>query len=79
MTQVQIGDLSMYYEVKGTGDPVLLIHGLGGDHRGWEFQDKQLSEHFRVIIPDLRGHGQTTAKNMDGMIPPSQFADDLAG
>lgn len=67
----------MFYKVVGTGDPVLLIHGLGGNHRGWEFQEEALAQQFQVIMPDLRGHGQTEVEELGVMISPDSFADDL--
>jgi len=70
-------DISMFYKVAGEGSPVLLIHGLGGDHRGWEFQEKDLAARFHIIMPDLRGHGQTTVDELGMMIPPDLIADDL--
>ncbi len=70
-------DLTMFYKVVGSGDPILLIHGLGSDHRGWEFQEEALASHFQVIMPDLRGHGRTEVDELGMMIPPDNFADDL--
>ncbi len=70
-------DISMFYKTAGEGNPVLLIHGLGGDHRGWEFQEEDLAAHFHIIMPDLRGHGQTTVEELGMMIPPDLVADDL--
>ena len=71
-------DISMFYKTLDEGEPLLLIHGLGSDHRGWEFQDKALAAHFQVIIPDLRGHGKTQVDELGMMIPADTFADDLA-
>ncbi len=57
---VQIGDIDMYYEEYGTGKPLLLLHGFGGGVQNWyPFIDK-LSEHYRLIVVDLRGHGHST-------------------
>ncbi|MFX0106725.1 MAG: alpha/beta fold hydrolase [Candidatus Hodarchaeota archaeon] len=77
MPTIETKDLSMFYKIIGTGEPVLLIHGLGGDHRGWEFQDEAMAQHFTVIIPDMRGHGRTQAGELGMMINPDDFADDL--
>lgn len=43
----------------GSGPPVLLLHGLGGDHSVWNGVVPGLAEHFRVLAPDLRGHGRS--------------------
>ncbi|MHA2005163.1 MAG: alpha/beta fold hydrolase [Candidatus Thorarchaeota archaeon] len=77
MPRFDYDDISMFYKTAGEGDPVLLIHGLGGDHRGWEFQEKDLAARFHIIMPDLRGHGQTTVEELGMMIPPNLVADDL--
>jgi pimeloyl-ACP methyl ester carboxylesterase len=57
--------------------PLLLVHGFAGSSRVWERQlaDPGLTERFRVVAPDLRGHGrshkdladeQLTGADMDG-------------
>jgi pimeloyl-ACP methyl ester carboxylesterase len=52
----------MYYEVQGTGDPILFIHGGGGSAQGSWPKDyaNDLSRNFMVIIADSRGHGYST-------------------
>lgn len=57
-----IGDVQMYYEIHGTGAPILFIHGGGGSvYSSWpkEYAD-DLSRHFMVILADSRGHGNST-------------------
>jgi 3-oxoadipate enol-lactonase len=46
--------------VEGSGPPVLLIHGLAGDHRAWNTTIGELGDRFRVIAPDNRGAGRST-------------------
>jgi 3-oxoadipate enol-lactonase len=48
---------SLYYRVRGKGENLLLIHGLGSSGADWEFQVRALERHFRVIVPDLPGTG----------------------
>jgi 3-oxoadipate enol-lactonase len=38
---------------------VLLLHGLGGDHTVWDYQLPALAKSYRVLAPDLRGHGRS--------------------
>lgn len=45
--------------------PLVLIHGLGGSSRSFQPILKPLSEHFRVILYDARGHGRTEQKGWD--------------
>ena len=46
---------------EGQGPPVLLLHGLGGDHTVWNGVLPALSSSYRVLAPDLRGHGRSPA------------------
>src|SRR5436190_3346521 len=57
---VQIRDIEMYYEDYGTGKPLLLLHGFGGCSQNWQPFAAGLSEHHRLIVVDLRGHGYST-------------------
>ena len=52
---------SLYYRVRGKGENLLLIHGLGSSGADWEFQVRALERHFRVIVPDLPGSGCSAA------------------
>jgi pimeloyl-ACP methyl ester carboxylesterase len=63
------GDIRLRFESCGQGDPLLLIHGLGSSSRDWENQARVFAEHYRVTIPDLRGHAMKehyTAKLANG-------------
>jgi pimeloyl-ACP methyl ester carboxylesterase len=51
----------LHYEEQGAGQPVLLLHGYPLDHTIWRAQMAALSDSFRVVAPDLRGHGQSPA------------------
>lgn len=55
-TVVLHGDTLKYVD-RGSGPVVVLIHGLLGVHSNWEPQIDTLSRHYRVIAPDLFGHG----------------------
>src|SRR5207245_8499818 len=61
MPRVRVGDIEMYYQDVGEGDPLLLIMGFGGDHLAWAFQMADFSKRHRVIAFDNRGGGQTDA------------------
>ncbi len=60
MPKIDIGDAEIYYEEQGTGPPLLLVPGLGGSGAWWHHQVEAFSPHFRVIIHDHRGAGQST-------------------
>lgn len=56
-----VGELNMQVRLEGpaTAPPLLLLHSLGTDLRVWDTQAEVLARSFRVIRPDLRGHGLT--------------------
>jgi len=57
------------YERFGSGDPLVLIHGIGHRRQGWYPVVDRLAEEFDVIIPDLPGHGATTTP-LDRSVSP---------
>lgn len=67
-------NLDMFYEIRGSGKPVYLLHGLALDHSIWLEMAEYYADQAQFIIPDLRGHGHTPLGNADGSI--EQFARD---
>jgi pimeloyl-ACP methyl ester carboxylesterase len=59
LPRIQSNGINLYYEIHGTGQPLLFIHGLGSCVRNWEFQIPEFSKSHQVITFDLRGHGQS--------------------
>jgi 3-oxoadipate enol-lactonase len=51
--------IALHVRAEGAGDPVLLLHGLGGDHTVWDYQIPTLAESYALLAPDLRGHGRS--------------------
>ncbi len=62
MPIADLTDVRMHYEVYGTGQPVVLIPGLGVTSEIWRTSADFLSESFSVICPDNRGIGRSSAK-----------------
>jgi pimeloyl-ACP methyl ester carboxylesterase len=54
---VRVNGRSIFYTVKGSGEPILLIHGFGAGMWVWEKQVEVLSRSHRVYALDLLGHG----------------------
>lgn len=51
---------------KGSGKPLLLVHGLGGSRRSWSLIERALAEKREVIAIDLPGHGASAAEADSG-------------
>ncbi|HEY6946583.1 MAG TPA: alpha/beta hydrolase [Candidatus Acidoferrum sp.] len=49
----------LYFEVHGTGEPLLLLHGFSGSSQDWIPSLAQWETQFQFILPDLRGHGHS--------------------
>jgi len=73
-----VNGLKMYYEVHGTGEPVVLLHGafmaITDDWRVWI---NELAKTRKVIAVDMQGHGRTADIKRD--ITYENLADDAAG
>jgi pimeloyl-ACP methyl ester carboxylesterase len=49
----------LYFEVHGSGEPLLLLHGFSGSSQDWAAVVDAWSSHFQLIVVDLRGHGRS--------------------
>ncbi|MBI5959500.1 MAG: alpha/beta fold hydrolase [Chloroflexi bacterium] len=67
--------VKLHYVEQGQGNPVILLHGFPFDHTIWQAQVDALSDHCRLILPDLRGHGQSPAP--DGIYTMDELAGDV--
>ncbi|MDD4737541.1 MAG: alpha/beta hydrolase [Kiritimatiellae bacterium] len=65
---------SVYYEIHGSGSPLLLIAGLGSDSQSWAMVLEGLAARHQVIVFDNRGAGRT--QPMDGPLDISGMAED---
>jgi 3-oxoadipate enol-lactonase len=54
---------------------VVLLHGATLDHQAWQAQVDELAQRYRVVVPDLRGHGEST---LDGAFRFDDAVDDVA-
>jgi len=72
----------IYYEVKGEGYPVILIHGFSGTGQGWKngaLYDDLLKAGYRVIILDQRGNGRSDKPHTDEGYANDAEAKDIMG
>ncbi len=75
LSSAEINGVHLHYLDRGSGPLLLLIHGMGATHADWQKQVDFFARVFRVIAPDLRGHGDS-----QGMGPYNvdRFAIDLS-
>ena len=81
-SRIACGDVTLSVHRAGRGAPLILLHGYPQNHHCWEKVAPQLAEHFDVIIPDLRGYGDSDAPpdNADhSTYSKRQMASDIAG
>ena len=72
---VVVNGITLAYRVIGEGEPLVLLHGFFGTGREWSFLLEDFSAHYRLIVPDLRGHGHST--NPSGQFTHRQSALDV--
>jgi 3-oxoadipate enol-lactonase len=77
MKKIQVNNITLAYEKLGSGSPLMLIHGYPLDHTIWAEVADLLKDKFTLILPDLRGFGQSTT--VETPYTMSDMADDLAG
>ena len=63
MPTLKLKNIELYYEINGTGEPLLLIPGLASDSQSWEPIIHDLRKKYCVITIDNRGAGRTTPQN----------------
>jgi len=77
MPSASINDLEIHYDDRGSGEPLVLLHGFAGTSADWVhlFDLDALATEYRVIAPDARGHGRST--NPSGTFTHALCAGDL--
>jgi pimeloyl-ACP methyl ester carboxylesterase len=75
MPFVEVEEGRLYYDVRGEGRPLTLIHGAWASHAWWRWQVPELARRYRVLSPDVRGHGQSS--DLRGAYSLEGFGQDL--
>lgn len=73
--QVRSGDAEISYEMMGKGPSVVLLHPFPANRGVWMPVAEQLATRYRLVLPDLRGHGDSTPG--DGPATMEKHAADL--
>lgn len=76
MIHVKSGDAEIAYETLGTGPPVVLLHPFPVHHEFWLPAAQALTSRYQLILPDLRGHGDSGVG--EGPATMEKHATDLA-
>ena len=76
MQRVRIGEIVLAAAVEGEGPVLLFVHGFPLDHSMWDAQRAAFAATHRVIVPDLRGFGQSDVT--PGTVTMERLADDLS-
>src|SRR5260221_10015775 len=59
MPKINRDGVTIYYEVHGSGPPLLLTHGYSSTSEMWQGQIAALSKHHKLVLWDMRGHGRS--------------------
>ncbi|MGA2979835.1 MAG: alpha/beta fold hydrolase [Terriglobales bacterium] len=76
MERVHSGDAEIFYEIRGNGPPVVLLHPFPCHHEFWYPVATALDSRYRLILPDLRGHGDSDIGEGPALMP--KHASDVA-
>jgi 3-oxoadipate enol-lactonase len=76
MPTLSVNSAQIFYQETGDGYPLLMLHGLGSSGADWWFQTPAFSPHFRVVLPNLRGHKQSST--LRGPVSIYTLAADVA-
>ncbi len=76
METITVNGIRLAYERRGTGSPLVLLHGYPLDHYLWDEVASLLVNTFDLIIPDLRGFGESST--VDSFYAMEDFASDIA-
>jgi pimeloyl-ACP methyl ester carboxylesterase len=75
MQHILSGDAEIFYDVAGSGPPVFLLHPFPLDHAFWQAVAQSFSTRYQLIMPDLRGHGESALGQGPATMP--KHAEDL--
>lgn len=78
MPVATVNGVRINYEVHGDGPPMVLSHGYTASLRMWDGQIGPLSERYRVVVYDTRGHGESEAPADMNAYSIATFAEDQA-
>jgi pimeloyl-ACP methyl ester carboxylesterase len=63
----RVNGAKLFYELNGSGDPLVLVHGSWVDHKDWQLVVPHLARSFRVLTYDRRGHSLSGDRSDKGL------------
>jgi pimeloyl-ACP methyl ester carboxylesterase len=69
MEHLRSDDAEIFYEIRGSGPPVVLLHPFPCHHEFWHPGAAALDSCYRLILPDLRGHGDSEIGEGPALMP----------
>ena len=78
MPYIEREGVQIHYEAAGSGPPVLITHGFGSSTKAWEGQAETLSDAYRIITWDMRGHAGTDSPADPAQYSEAATVDDMA-
>lgn len=77
MPMAPINGIRLYYEVTGSGYPLLFSHEFAGDYRSWDLQVRYFSRRYQVITYNARGYPPSDVPEAVGAYSQAQAAEDI--
>lgn len=77
MVKVVIDNVRINYEIRGEGEPIVFLHGLGASWKMWMPQIDSFSSRYKMIMLDMRGHGESTKTFPDNRFTARVMAEDV--
>ena len=77
MQKTKVGDIELAFARRGKGTPLVLLHGYPLDHSIWNDIASLLEDQFDLILPDLRGFGESSI--LDSAFTMDDYAADIEG
>jgi pimeloyl-ACP methyl ester carboxylesterase len=78
MPYIDRDGVKIFYRESGSGSPVILSHGYGATSGMWNGQAEVLSDRYRIVSWDMRGHGQSDSPDDPALYSEAATVDDIA-
>ena len=77
MPTAHVNGIDLYFEDHGSGEPLVLMHGYASTSAMWQGQVAPLTERYRLITWDMRGHGETDSPEEQSQYSEAHTVEDM--